>query len=159
MGVNKLNSVIKTMANKAGLDEKRRFMNHSAMKMMVQKLNDSNVPPTHIMQLSGHRNMQSVNNYSFVSKEQQKNLSLIMSSKPSTYNAASDAINNASRTAATTTTLTAEAEASFIKTSMFPAAGPFSGSAFHGGQFNITINTVNKSPGTCADGSIATNEA
>ena len=54
MGVNKLNSVIKTMANKAGLDEKRRFMNHSAMKMMVQKLNDSNVPPTHIMHLSGH---------------------------------------------------------------------------------------------------------
>ena len=44
----------------------------------------------------------------------------------------------------------------FKKTSMFPAAGPFSGAMFHGGQFNITINTVNKSPGTYADGLIST---
>ena len=33
-----------------------------------------------------------------------------------------------------------------MKSSSFPAAGPFSGAVFHGGQFNITINTVNKSP-------------
>ena len=59
---------------------------------------------------------------------------------------------NASCTAATTT----KAEALLIKKSMFPAADPFSGAIFHGGQFNITINTVNKSPGTCADGSIST---
>ena len=79
----------------------------------------------------------------------------ILSSKSSICNAASDANNNTSRSAATTT-LKAEAEASFIKTSMFPAAGPFSGAMFHGGQFNITINTVNKSPGTYADGLIST---
>ena len=46
---------------------------------MIQKLNDNNIPPTHIMQLSGHRNVQSVNNYSTVSNEQQKNMSLILS--------------------------------------------------------------------------------
>ena len=79
------------------------------------------------MQLSGHRNVQSVNNYN-------------------------NANNNASRSAATTT-LTAEAEASLIKTSMFPAAGPFRRTVFHGRLFKITINTVNKSPG---DGSIST---
>ena len=39
---------------------------------------------------------------------------------------------------------------------MFPTAGPFSGAVLHGGQFNIIINTVNKSTGTCADGSIST---
>ena len=90
---------MKTMANKAGLDEKRRLTNHSAKKTMIQKLNDNKVPPTHITQLSGQRNMQSVNNYSSVSKEQQKNMSLILSSKPSTCNTASDANNNASRIA------------------------------------------------------------
>ena len=37
-------------------------------------------------------------------------------------------------------------ESSFTKSSSFPAAGPFSGAVFHGGQFNITINTVNKLP-------------
>mgnify|MGYP000692387901 CR=1 FL=1 len=37
-------------------------------------------------------------------------------------------------------------ESSFMKSSSFPAVGPFSGAALHGGQFNIRINTVNKSP-------------
>lgn len=37
-------------------------------------------------------------------------------------------------------------ESSFMKSSSLPPAGPFSGAVFHGGQFNITINTVNKSP-------------
>ena len=52
MGVNKLNSLMKTMANKAG-SEKRRLTNHSARKTMIKKLNDSrNILPAHIMQLS-----------------------------------------------------------------------------------------------------------
>ena len=55
MGVNKLNSLMKTMADKAGFDEKQRLTNHSARKTMVQKLNGSNIPPTHIMQLSPER--------------------------------------------------------------------------------------------------------
>ena len=59
---------MKTMANKAGLDKKRQLTNHSTMKTMIQKLNDSNVLPTHIMQLSGHRNVQTENNYCSVSK-------------------------------------------------------------------------------------------
>ena len=46
MGVNKLNSLMKTTADKAGFDEKRRLTNHSARKTMVQKLNDNNIPPT-----------------------------------------------------------------------------------------------------------------
>ena len=75
MGVNKLNSLMKTMADKAGFDEMRRLTNHSTRKTMIEKLNDNNTPPTHIMQLSGHRNVQSVNNYSTVSNEQQKNMS------------------------------------------------------------------------------------
>ena len=31
---------------------------------MIQKLNDNDIPPTHIRQLSGHRNVQSIPNYS-----------------------------------------------------------------------------------------------
>ena len=77
MGVNKLTSFMKTMAGKA--DFERRLTNHSARKQMMQKLDDNNVPPTHITQLTGHRNLQSVKNYSTLSKEQQKNMSLILS--------------------------------------------------------------------------------
>ena len=75
MGVNKLTSLMKTMAGKVGFE--RRQTNHSARKRMMQKLNDNNDPSTHIIQLSGHRNLQSVKNYSTLWKEQQRNMLLI----------------------------------------------------------------------------------
>jgi len=78
MGQNKLNSLMKTMAEKGGLSSKR-LTNLSARKRMIQKLNDSDIPPSHIMQLSGHRNIQSINNYSHMSQQQQKNMSRILS--------------------------------------------------------------------------------
>ena len=140
MGVNKLNSLMKTMADKAGFDEKRRLTNHSARKTMIQKLNDNNIPPTHIMQLSGHRNVQSVNNYSTVSNEQQKNMSLILSG-----NTTSTFVEKRPVSSSRSGVATECCESSFMKSSSFPAAGPFSGAVFHRGQFNITINTVNKS--------------
>jgi len=43
---------MKTMAEKAGLNAEN-LTNHSARKRMIQKLNDHEVPPTHIMQISG----------------------------------------------------------------------------------------------------------
>ena len=137
MRVNKLTSLMKTMTGKAGIE--RRLTNHSSRKRMMQKLNDNNVPPTHIMQLSGHRNLQSVNNYSTLSKEQQKNMSLILSDN--------SAPSNTAHTAKTSQTV-ATAESSFTNSSVIPASGAFSGAVFHGGHFNITINTLNKSPNT-----------
>ncbi|CAH3114587.1 unnamed protein product [Porites lobata] len=126
MGVNKLNSLMKTMADKAGFDEKRRLTNHSARKTMIQKLNDNNIPPTHIMQLSGHRNVQSVNNSSTVSNEQQKNMSLILSG-----NTTSTFIEKRPVSSSRIGVATECCESSFMKSSSFPAAGPFSGAVFH----------------------------
>ena len=102
-------------------------------------MNDNNVPPTHIMQPSGHRNLQRVKNYSTLSKEQQKNMSLILSDNSAPPNAA--------HTAKTSQTV-ATAESSFTNSSVIPASGAFSGAVFHGGHFNITLNTLNKSPNT-----------
>ena len=106
---------------------------------MMQKLNNNNVPSTNIMQLSGHRNLQSVNNYSTLSKEQQKSMSLILSDNSAPPKTA--------HTAKTLQTL-AKAESSFTNSSVIPASGAFSAAVFHGGHFNITINTLNKSPNT-----------
>ena len=39
---------------------------------MIQKLNDSEIPPTHVMQLRGHKNVQSITNYSRLNLNQQK---------------------------------------------------------------------------------------
>ena len=61
MGVNKLNNIMKGMAQAAGISDKT---NHSSRKTLVQKLQDSGVPPNQIIQITGHKNLQSVNNYS-----------------------------------------------------------------------------------------------
>ena len=39
---------------------------------MIQKLNDSKIPPTHTMQLSGHKNVQSITNHSSLNLNQQQ---------------------------------------------------------------------------------------
>ena len=65
---------MKTVAEKADLDEKRRLTNHSVRETMMQKLYDHNISPTRIMKLSGHKNIQSVNNYRAILNEQKKNI-------------------------------------------------------------------------------------
>ena len=70
VGVNKLNTLMKTMAQKAGLGP-----NHSGRKTMIQTLVNNDVPPTDIMQLSGHKKVQSITSYSTVSQKQQLNMS------------------------------------------------------------------------------------
>ena len=42
---------------------------------MIQTLINNDVPPTDIMQLSGHKNVQSITSYSTVSQKQQLNMS------------------------------------------------------------------------------------
>jgi len=68
VGVNKLNSLMKTMAQKAGHGP--NFKNHRR-KTTIQTLVNNDVPPTDIMQLSGHKNVQSIISYSTVSQKQQ----------------------------------------------------------------------------------------
>ena len=58
VGVNKLNGLMKTIATKAGLGP--NLTNHSGRKTMMQILRDVKVPPTDIVQLSGHKNLQTV---------------------------------------------------------------------------------------------------
>ena len=72
MGSNKLNSLMKTMAEKAGLNAEN-LTNHNARKRMIQKLND------HEVQIPGHKNVQSLNNYSSLLEKQQRDISNIRS--------------------------------------------------------------------------------
>lgn len=73
VGVNKLNTLMKTKAQSGGLGP--IFKNHSGKKTMIQTLVKNDVPPTDIMQLSGHKNVQIITSYSNVSQKQQLNMS------------------------------------------------------------------------------------
>lgn len=51
----------------------------SMRKQLLQKLNDSGVPAHQIVQISGHKNVNSINNYSKLNAEQSKQISNILS--------------------------------------------------------------------------------
>jgi hypothetical protein len=79
VGVNKLKNLMKVMKTDAGLDRERRLTNTSARKHMITTLNSFNVPPTNIMQITGHKNVQSITNYSEVTLQQKKQMNRLLS--------------------------------------------------------------------------------
>ena len=70
--------MLKTMAIEAGFEKTKNISNHSARKHLVQKLRDSNIAPTEIMQITGHKNVQSITNYSEISEQTQKRCSNLL---------------------------------------------------------------------------------
>lgn len=79
IGVNKLGSIMKRMTTSAGIVGEKKLTNHSARKHLVQKLSENNVPANQIMQITGHKNIQSINNYSSLNEIQHRNISSILS--------------------------------------------------------------------------------
>ncbi|KAK7091244.1 uncharacterized protein KIAA1958-like [Littorina saxatilis] len=79
IGKRKIGAIMKTMALKSGLQGSKRITNHSARKTMIQKLVSNDVPPTHIVQISGHKNLNSLNAYSSITQEQHRNISKLIS--------------------------------------------------------------------------------
>lgn len=86
VGERKMSTMLKTMAVQGGLDKEKRLTNHSARKHLVQKLRDCGVAPTDIMQVSGHKNIQSILTYSAMSENQQKECSNILSNSHTNIN-------------------------------------------------------------------------
>ena len=80
MGPSTLGSIVKNMASEAKIPNKR-ITNHSARKTSISTLKHSNFDPLNIAQLSGHRNLKSLNDYSSASDEQQKAMSFAISNR------------------------------------------------------------------------------
>ena len=131
---------MKTMAEKAGLGP--NVKNHGDCKTLMQTLTNKNILPTDIIQLSGHKNLQSVTNYSVVSERQQMNMSRTLSelstgSVPSNVeNFHSSQIGENSKSANSTAEYQHGQQAMSL----------FTGAVIHGGQISISINSLNQSP-------------
>ncbi|KAK2547579.1 hypothetical protein P5673_032400, partial [Acropora cervicornis] len=70
MGVNKLHNIMKDVTQAVGISNSGKT-NHSGRKTLVKKLQDSGVPPNQMTQImAGHKNVQSVNNYSSLREKQ-----------------------------------------------------------------------------------------
>ena len=82
IGVNKLNGLLKTMALRAHLPDLpyMRTTNTSVRKHLCQKLLDCNIPDTHAIHITGHKNLQSLNNYWKLLNKQKQHVSTLLSS-------------------------------------------------------------------------------
>ncbi len=79
LGVNSLRNMLKRMVEDSGLETDKKLVNHSTRKHLVQKLVDNDIPPTEIMQVTGHKNVASINNYLTLSDRKQQQISGLLS--------------------------------------------------------------------------------
>ncbi|CAC5388409.1 unnamed protein product [Mytilus coruscus] len=77
MGKNTLSDFVKTMCEEAGVQGRKT--NHSVRKTTFTALAHEKIPPAQIMQISGHKNVQSINEYCSASLNQQQEMSHILS--------------------------------------------------------------------------------
>ncbi|XP_052094661.1 uncharacterized protein LOC127730327 [Mytilus californianus] len=77
LGKNTLGDLAKKMSMKGGLTGRK--VNHSVRKTTVSSLLHSSVEATTVMQLTGHKNVASFNEYSSASLQQQQTMSNILS--------------------------------------------------------------------------------
>lgn len=78
LGKNTLGNLGKRMALEANCNSEHKT-NHSARKTSIQTLLHANIHATDVMQLTGHKNVQSLNSYSHMSLDQQEQISHILS--------------------------------------------------------------------------------
>lgn len=85
LGVHKLNSLMKKMAERAKLPNlaNKRITNTSVRKYLCQKLVDNNVPDTHAVHITGHKNPNSLNNYRSLNNKQKCTMSTLLSTNVS----------------------------------------------------------------------------
>ena len=74
LGKTKLGGFMTTAAKAVGMHQKR-LTNHCARKTQIQRLVDNEFAPTVVAQLSGHKNLKSLDSYMTASKKQQKAMS------------------------------------------------------------------------------------
>lgn len=126
MGQNKLDAIMKDMCKAANITVKT---NHAGRKTLVQKLQDSGIPPNQIIQVTGHKNIQSVNNYSQLGERKQESISKILSS--STPSAGMAASLHSISQASTSSSFSSEKQLQTM----------FTNNTFHGGTFNIVLSS------------------
>lgn len=80
VGVNTIDKYMKTMAQLAGLTTTgKNFTNHSVQKTTVRKLQKTGVPNDKIAAITGHRNEQSLREYSKMDTDDRTEISRILS--------------------------------------------------------------------------------
>ena len=82
MGVNKINAIMKTLVEGTALEASgKKFTNHSARKTLVGKLKRARVERAGIAKVTGHRNIQSIDDYDEGDEQEQYELSMAIANR------------------------------------------------------------------------------
>lgn len=79
LGEKTLQSLMQKAVKKSNIDKNRKLTNHSGRKTTVTRLLDEEIPITCIQQHTGHRSVESINNYAKNSLKTQQKMSAILS--------------------------------------------------------------------------------
>ena len=83
LGKNEIGKFMVKAAEKAGLGSSgKKLTNHSVRKTCISRLLDANVPETFVAQLSGHKNINSLQHYKTASTVHQQRMSATLSRMP-----------------------------------------------------------------------------
>ena len=77
LGKNEICKLMETAAQSAGLQG--NFTNHTVRKTCISRLMDAEVSLNYVAQLSGHKNLKSLDSYKAVSADHKRKMSLILS--------------------------------------------------------------------------------
>lgn len=83
MGVNIINEMMKNLVAVLGSSEssEKQFTNQNALKTVVSKLKKAKVERSGIVKITGHKNIQSLDDYGEVDEDEQRELSCAISAR------------------------------------------------------------------------------
>ena len=86
LGKNEIGKFLKDAFAAAKLDDtnKKKVSNHSVRKTIVGRLLEADVQPNFVAQLSGHKNLKSLDSYHSASLKRQREMSAILNREPGT---------------------------------------------------------------------------
>ena len=85
MGEKKINSMMKNIISEITFESsEKRFSNHSARKTLVSKMKQANLERSSIAKVTGHRNIQSLDDYDEADEDEQRQLSWVISERNGT---------------------------------------------------------------------------
>ena len=79
VGENKIKTYMKTVAKMGGIDDDRRFTNHSIRKTTVRKLQNAGISKDKIASITGHKSEESLRDYDSTDMRDHKKMSMILS--------------------------------------------------------------------------------
>lgn len=92
LGINTLGRILKQVGEKAGLNKEKNIRNHSGRKTLMDDLCNADVPGYRIIQLTGHKSVESIQDYHKKANiSQQEEMSRIISATSATSSSSSNA--------------------------------------------------------------------